>query len=406
MIRMDAVHQKRSQPIESDDGNLAPARDGRRTLNVVATYRLSEEGRKLSLISGGDGRAVQQLTVAVPANRLHLVSVNPDGVAMLRLHPQYHLNADLGIVRNDAPPIYDSPPSVEELFKDAARNHQLERAYNIERGQSYDRIRETKFEAHQRLAERFLNTPEMRALGHPKPTPRQCYLNSNGRAVLFDTKQDRDLARQVPPEAYRRFTADERARRERGIDIFTRQETLHDERLRFIAEWVATRGSADQQARHAAGMLPLKEFLEALANEAFAVVRRPQYTYDAVERLQRYLRRFPKYSGIVLARADVAISTVRAGAATDAHWTLKQELEDAIPGAKTTMRIHWLTLKRDPAAPKLTQCGVLLFKDVGPFTVKREWLVTEPAPHRVSSSNDTTNIAGLQKNLIEEQDPS
>ena len=404
---MDAAHQTPARADESV-ADVAPVSrlDGSRTLNVTATYRLSEDGRKLSLVAGGDGRAVQQITIAVPTSRLHLVSVTPDGVAVLRLQPQYHMDGHLNVLRNDAPPTYDVPPTVEQLFKDAARNHQLERTYNIERARAFDRGHETKVEIHQRLAEKFLNTPDMRALRHPKPTARQCYLNLNGRPVLFDAKQHRDLARQVPPEAYRRFTADEDARTERGMDKYTRQAALHRERLRFIAEWVATRGTADQQERHAANMLPLKEVLEGLADEAFAVVDRLHYTYDGVERLQQHLRRFQKYSRIVLARANISVTTMRAETATDPHWALKRELEDAIPGAKTTMRIHWLRLKNDPAAPKLTQFGVLVFKEVGPFTVKREWLVTEPARDRVSNSNDITNAATLQKNLIEEEDLS
>src|SRR5882762_5877156 len=280
---MDPIHQIPAHADESLAGvDSGPRRDNGRTLTVTATYRLSEEGRKLSLIAGGDGRALQQVTIAVPTSRLHLVSVTPDGVAMLRLQPQYHMDGHLNVLRNGGPPTYDAPPTVEQLFKDAARNHQLERTYNIERARSLDQGRETKLEIHQRLAEKFLNTPEMRALRHPKPTPRQCYVNSNGRPVLFDTKQHRDLARQVPPEACRRFTSDEDARSERGMDKYTRQDTLHRERLRFISEWVATRGTADQQARHAANMLPLKEVLEALADEAFAVVDRPYYTYDGV----------------------------------------------------------------------------------------------------------------------------
>jgi len=402
MIRMSGVHQKPSQSIESDDGSLAPTRDGRRTLNVIATYRLSEEGRKLSLITGGDGRAVQQETIVAPANRLHLVSVSADGVAMLRLSPQYHLNASLGIVKNDAPPIYDAPPSVEELFKDAARNHQLERAYNVERGQSRDKIHETKFEAHQRLAERFLNRPEMRALRHPKPTPRQCYVSVNGRPVLFDTKQHRDLARQVPPEAYRRFMADEHASHERGMEVFTREAALHDERVRFTSEWVATHGTYDQRARHASGMLSLKEVLEALADEAFAMIRRPHYTYDGVAWLQRHLRRFPKYSRLEIAKGDVAVTTTRAETATEAHWALRLELEAAIPDAKLTMRIHRLALKSDSTAPRLTQRGVLVFKAVGPFTVKREWLVTDGAAHTMGSADDIATLVDLQKNFHEE----
>ena len=68
-------------------------------LTVTATYRLSEEGRKASLLAGGDGKAVKQLSLQVPANRLHLVSVDAHGVARLKLRPRYQLDGDNGIVR-------------------------------------------------------------------------------------------------------------------------------------------------------------------------------------------------------------------------------------------------------------------------------------------------------------------
>ena len=49
------------------------------TLSVSAVYHLSEAGRKASLLAGGDGKAVQRLTLQVPATRLHLVSVDLNG---------------------------------------------------------------------------------------------------------------------------------------------------------------------------------------------------------------------------------------------------------------------------------------------------------------------------------------
>src|SRR6266513_6202516 len=99
---MDAAHQ---MPARADESlaDVAPvSRVDSSTLNVTATYRLSEEGRKLSLDSGGDGRALQQVTIAVPTRRLHLVSVTSDGVAMLRLQPQYHMDGHLNVLRNGA----------------------------------------------------------------------------------------------------------------------------------------------------------------------------------------------------------------------------------------------------------------------------------------------------------------
>ena len=58
-----------------------------RALTVTATYLLSEDGRKASLLAGGDGRAVQQLSIQVPTSRLHLVSVDSEGVARLKGAP-------------------------------------------------------------------------------------------------------------------------------------------------------------------------------------------------------------------------------------------------------------------------------------------------------------------------------
>jgi molecular chaperone DnaJ len=57
-------------------------------------YLLSETGRKASLLSGGNGRAVQQIQVQVPVNRLHLVSVSGKGVARLKLRPRFERDGE------------------------------------------------------------------------------------------------------------------------------------------------------------------------------------------------------------------------------------------------------------------------------------------------------------------------
>ena len=102
-------------------------------LTVTAVYHLSEAGRKASLLAGGDGHTVQRITVEVPANRLHLVSVNGHGITRLKLRPRYELDAEQQVVCIDMAPIYDHPPTIDELFRQAARNHQLERAYHTKR---------------------------------------------------------------------------------------------------------------------------------------------------------------------------------------------------------------------------------------------------------------------------------
>ena len=67
-----------------------------RTLSVSATYLLSETGRKASLLSGGNGRAVQQIQVNVPVNRLHLVNVSGKGIARLKLRPRFERDGEDG----------------------------------------------------------------------------------------------------------------------------------------------------------------------------------------------------------------------------------------------------------------------------------------------------------------------
>src|SRR5581483_7328981 len=148
------------------------------TATVTATYFLSEEGRKASLLAGGDGRAVQELMVNVPTNRLHLVSVDANGVARLKLRPRFEMDGEQRVVRVDAPPTYDSPPDIDELFREAARNHQLERTYEAERRSAKTKRREADAERRADLAKVFLNDPAQRALVHPAPTPKRCWLGT------------------------------------------------------------------------------------------------------------------------------------------------------------------------------------------------------------------------------------
>src|SRR5262245_11313719 len=86
---------------------ISTSPDATRTLPVLAEYRLSEAGRKASLLTGGDGRSEQRLKVAVAVTRLHLVHVDGHGVARLKLRPQFKLNADQRVVKIKLAPVYD-----------------------------------------------------------------------------------------------------------------------------------------------------------------------------------------------------------------------------------------------------------------------------------------------------------
>jgi len=356
------------------DGASAPAPESARSLTVTAVYQLSEAGRKASLLAGGDGRAVQQITVQVPTSRLHLVSVDPQGVARLRIRPRYETDAAQQVVRIDAAPTYDVPPTIDELFREAARNHERERVYMAERTVTRAKKREADHERRLQVAQAFLADRAQRAQVHPAPSPKRCYLTVDHGRMLFDIATDEGPAREVPPEAHRRFRADLNAKHERNQQERASQLALHEEKKRYIAEWIAKDGTPEQQARQAAGVLPMEEAIEAITDHAFAaIVDHPAYARDGAERLQAHLRQFPEYADVVISPADLVVVSSNAVKATAEQWAVVQHTQKALPDATVTLRAHRLAWKRQPQAPSLTQFGVLVTQKVGPFTLRREY---------------------------------
>lgn len=373
---MDAVTHFPQRPDSGTDGELSAKRP--QTLTATATYRLSEQGRKTSLLSGGNGRAVQEVTIPVPVSRIHLVSVDAEGQARVRLQPRFSVNGEQQVVRSDEPPVFDTVPSVDELLKEAARNHQLESVHRSAAAEEQRKRQDKGLELRQRLAQEFLADPKRRARVHPRPTPRGCHVLVNNTVVRFDAKTDVGIARQLPPEAYRRFCADERERSQRGRDEFKRGYAVHEEKERLVAAWVSKYGSPSQGERHAAGLLPVSEVLEGMADQEFAAAAsRARYVPDGLERLQAFLRRYPQYADVVLTRIDLDVRTERAEDATEAQWSMLSELRAMFPHADVTLQRHTLTWTRDPTAPTLTMYGVLVRRKIGPFNIRREFVAPD-----------------------------
>ncbi len=363
------------QPDTTGQGMSMPVGGATRTLTVTATYLLSEDGRKTSLLMGGDGREVQQLAIDVPANRLHLVSVDANGVARLKLRPRYQLDDQQRVLRIDSAPVYDVPPTIDDLFHDAARNHQFERAFEAQRRETRTKRRDAHRDRKAQLAQAFLDDPTQRAIVHPPPTPRSCCLATPQGRILFDAKADQPPASQVPLEAHRRFRADLRTARERNLQERAAQLALHEEKKRYIAEWIAVHGSQDQQARQAAGVLPIEEAIEAITDVAFgALADRSRYEHDGQQRLQAHLQRLPEYRDVSIARNDVVVTSSNAKAMSAAQWATVQEVQRALPEATVTLRSHKIAWKQDPKVTLEPIFGVLVTQRVGPFTLRREYI--------------------------------
>ena len=373
MENVATLTQRRPESVGS--GLSVATADAPRTLTVTAMYLLSEEGRKASLLAGGNGHEVQQLAIDVPANRLHLVSVDANGVARLKLRPRYQLDDNQVVVRIDAAPVYDVPPDVEDLFRAAAVNHQLERAYEAARRETKTKRRDAQRERKEQLALAFLADLTHRAIVHPAPTPRTCYIATPQGRVLFDAKADYAPARDVPREAHRRFHADLRARRERNLQERAAQFAVHEEKKRYIAEWIAAHGTADQQARQAAGVLPMDEAIDAITDQAFTVLAsRPRYEHDGIERLQTHLRQFREHADAVIVREDLLVTNTDAKQMSAEQWGAVQEIQRLLPEATVTLRTHKVAWKRgsNTALPPLF--AALVTQRVGPLTVRREYV--------------------------------
>lgn len=366
---------------------------GAQTVSVVAVYRLSEAGRKASLLAGGNGRERQQVALDVPVTRLHLVHVEPNGTARLKLKPRFELRGESQrVVRVEESPQYDAPPSTETLLQDAARNHQLEATYQAQGVSQRSTRLETSRTWRDEVAVAFLSDAARRAITHPSPTPRRCVLPTDRGRMDFDGKRDRGAARDVPLEAYRRFQADLRARRERAQDDVATFHAAHAEKQRLVGEWTTEHGTDDQRARLAAGVLPLEEIVEAMTAHAFAAVAHlPAYGRDGAARVQAHLRAVPAYAAAVVAAGALAVTTRYLTEATSAQWAVMQQVKAAVPDAQVFLRERVLSWTADPKAPRLHLVTVLGFMKIGPLTLRREFCIPDMCSAKPESDGGPEN---------------
>ena len=361
-------------PRRQDSPLTTALADPSRTLAVTATYQLSEDGRKASLLAGGNGRAVQQLTIQVPANRLHLVSVDAQGVARLKLRPRYELNEVQRVVRIDEVPTYDAPPELEDLFRDAARNHQLERTYRVTRETVKQHRRDAGREHRTQVAQAFLSDPTKRAVAHPVPTPTQCVVATPQGRIFFDSTKHDGVAHDVPAEAYRRFRADLRTRREHGQQLRAAQLALHEEKKRFVAEWITAHGTPEQRARQAAGVLPIADGVEAIADHLFAPLNgHPRYLRDALPQLQALVHQAPGHEHTAVTHKDLVVTTSELKQATSTQWVLLNEFRTLLPDATVTLQTQRTRWRRDGRFALPPLYAILVIQRMGPLTLRREY---------------------------------
>jgi hypothetical protein len=295
-------------------------------------------------------------------------------VARLRLRPRFELDASQRVVRADSLPAFDAPPCTDELLRLAARNHELEQAFHSARTAATLTRREAQRELGERAAQAFLADASQRALPHPPPTQRRCVIEAEGRRVVFDAGEDPLLAKSVALEATRRFRGDQRAKREHNLQERAKQLALHDEKKRFVADWITKHGTPEQLTRLAAGVLPMSEAIEAIADQAFApAADLPVYVRDGSAKLQELLRANPDHVGTVVTPSDVVAETSVQKTATAIQWATVERLRAIFPHATVTLMAQRLRYRTAPDAAEHPEVFVAVALASGPVAVRREF---------------------------------
>jgi hypothetical protein len=309
------------------------------------------------------------------------VRVEPNGVARLKLRPQFQLDAEQRIVRIDERPVYDHPPTLDELLQHAARNHELERGFYGQKMTTRATRREAFREWLEETAREFLADPTRRATVHPAPTARRCQLVTSRGPISFHATHMIGLARQVPLEAFRRFQNDLRIRNGHAAIQREHDVVVNADRQRAMEEWVAVHGTPDQRERFAAGMLPRAEWLAAVADSTFAALAPlPLYDADGARCLQAFLRQLPSYASVVVAKGDYRVITRVLPTATQVQWDWLQWIRQAMPNANVQLRERELVWSRDANVPRHRTIAILVTTKSGPLTLRREFVLPDSAP--------------------------
>ncbi|MPY90865.1 MAG: hypothetical protein GEU99_23495 [Luteitalea sp.] len=370
------------------------------SLTVSATYWLSEAGRRSSLVTGGNGRARQRLTIRVRAADMELVHVDPRGRATLRLSPRFVQHPQTGRwQRLDDPRLFDDVPSEDELLAEAHAVHDARQQFEAQRAAERATRDAAILAAKTALAQQFLADPNARAIAYPAPNKIRAWLpGPNDRRVQFRVTDPDPLCR-VPAEARQRFERDQEARRTIKQQRRTEQERHEEAKRATLAAWVHAHGTEEQRRRFAAGLLPIDDLREAITAHFFAPLDAfPVYALDGLERLHARFREDPRYADIRIAPEELSVSSHAAGQATAAQWQRMAELRAALPGANVYLRKHTIAWKADPGAPTAHTYSLLVTLKFGALTLRRAYAApstreTAPALDTHECQDDTTSHA-------------
>ena len=149
----------------------------------------------------------------------------------------------------------------------------------------------------------------------------------------------------------------------------------------MMREWIAVHGTHDQRQRLAAGVLPFKEFLDAITDVTFRpLAHLTLYPSDGAARVQELIRHHPGHTDAIVTPNDLSVVTRLLPTASATQWSLVNEIRDLLPGAQVQLRERSIAWRQDPHVSKVRVISALVTIRVGLVLLRREFHVPDSAP--------------------------
>jgi hypothetical protein len=318
------------------------------TVIVTIKYLLSEQGRRESLKSGGNGCRQQEVVGTLPNNaELDAFTVDNDGQAHFDLTKIDGLDPDFN--SDILPPpekgqwaddtiVWDIVPSFDDLLR-VIRNIKAE---NDGMQAAYDEHREEL----QRAAEAFYANPKARAQNISK-----------GYVQIGDKSFYGEEWNALVNEARKRVDAD--------------SEALKQRNRATLAQWIGQNGTENQRQRVAAGLLPWQEAY----NSAEDYLYRPLNGFALYEKWKDEEVKCVCFSDF---SCDRKYQSVDATELTSDEWDSLTAIKAKVPGAEFQLREH--RAQCQSATETLIRRGVIVKFKLGELGFKREFLLTVEVP--------------------------
>ena len=317
------------------------------TVTATITYLLSEQGRRESLRTGGDGRRVQEDQGVISDKDLEAFAVGEDGQVSFDMTHMHGCDPDFnpGVLPRaskgrfqDGTIVWDVVPTWEDLLEVVcgfkAESDDMQAAY----------------EAHQakleRVAQQFLEDPSARA-----------------------TRLDKGAATIAGERFYGDHPVIAEARRRAEIDV----DEARKRNRATLAEWVGQHGTENQRQRLAAGLLPWKEAFEAAED----------YLFKPTSSFAVYKKFDVGDVCMCLSRAEgetcsPKFQSVDATELTADEWEQFARIKSTVPGAQFQLREH--RAQCESASEPQVRRGVIVKFTLGQLTFKREFALTDELP--------------------------